>query len=274
MSELYNIKDYSSYSGERHKFKPDCTPEFCINFARKGYFTYDCFRRSFEEYSSRILVEKPGSEYVLTQQLPGEGGCTILSFSAIAYEEIKEKYKLKNSSFFSNENIFSVMLAATPELDYLHYSILKMVSMPLYSRLKLDILIMEIVDAVMKILTGNSLYAELSQSSKRHHLNTIERAKEYMLENFTTDISLNDLAKHCYISPFHFSRIFKQFCAFSPLNFIQHLRLKHAETMLRTTNLSITDICFESGFNRLDYFSTVFTKKYTLSPSKYKLGLS
>ncbi len=63
---------------------------------------------------------------------------------------------------------------------------------------------------------------------------------------------------------------FKQFNIFSPYKYLQDLRLKNAEMLLKSTTLSITDVCFMSGFNSLDYFSTAFSKKYKLSPSKYR----
>jgi len=273
-SGYYSISDFNCYSNERLKFKPGYTPEFCINFARKGYFTFDSFRRSYEEYNSRILVEKPGCEYILTQPYAGPGACTIFRFTENGYEEIKEKYKLRQSSFFADKNIYSLVLAATPESDYLHHAILKTLGQPGYCLLELDILVMEFIDVIMNALTGNSLHAELPQSSKRYHIATIERAKEYILENFTDNISLNELSQHCYVSPFYFSRLFKQLSTCSPFYYLQHIRLKHAETMIRTTDLPLTDICFRSGFNRLDYFSTAFTKKYAISPSRYKLGFS
>jgi AraC family transcriptional regulator len=46
--------------------------------------------------------------------------------------------------------------------------------------------------------------------------------------------------------------------------------LQHAERLIRTTDLPVTDVCFQSGFNRLDYFSTAFAKRYNVPPSKYK----
>ena len=271
-SDLYCINDFTCYSGGRRVFKPAFTPTFCINISRKGYFTFHSFRQVQEEFNSRILVEKPGCEFLLKQQQPGLGACTVIRFTHHAYEAIREKYKLRDISFFLNENIFSHILVATPETDYYHDAILKSLASNCAPALELDSLVLDLLDAVMQLLTGQSPPVTISESTKRNHLSTIERAKEFMLENFSTDISLQQLARHCFVSPFHFCRLFKLFCGYTPFQYLQHLRLKHAETLISTTDLPVTDVCFRSGFNRLDYFSAAFAKKYSLSPSKYKSG--
>lgn len=250
------------------------TARFCINFTRSGYFTFNSYRKSDQEYTSRVLIEKPGCEFTLTQEHAGAGSCTVIRFTEEAYEAIKERFKLKDVSFFANDNIFALMLAASPEADYLHHTILKSLASKNYLTLQIDSLVLELVEAVMKTLTGQHFEPILSDNNKRYHLHTIERAKEYLLENFSNDISLQELAQHCYVSPFHFTRLFKQVCSYSPFYFLQQIRLKHAETMIRTTELPIADICFRSGFNRLDYFSTTFAKKYAVPPSRYKSLIS
>ena len=269
-SDFYRIFDFHSHCAERVTWPASYTSQFCINFTRSGYYTFHSYRRSDEEYTSRVLIEKPGCEFTLTQEHPGTGSSTVIRFTEEAYEAIKERFKLKEVSFFSNVNMFALMLAASPESDYLHFSILKKIAGKDYCTLEIDSMVLELVEAVMKTLTGTHFESIYSESNKRHHLGTIERAKEYMLENFSSDISLHDLARHCFVSPFHFTRLFKQICTYSPFHFLQQIRLKHAETMIRTTELPIVDICFRSGFNRLDYFSTTFSKKYTVPPSRYK----
>jgi AraC family transcriptional regulator len=270
-SELYTIVDFTCYTSAKHVFQSAYTPVFCINIPRKGYFTFHTFRQVQEEFTGRILIEKPGCEFKLKQQQPGAGGCTIIRFTDHAYEEIREKYKLKDVGFFSSNNLFSHILTSTAEADYYHKAILDNLSLPNPDKLQIDTLVVELADTVMQALTGKKTNLQITESNKRNHLRTIERAKEFMLENYSTDISLHQLAQHCYVSPFHFCRLFKQFSTYSPFRYLQELRLKHAETLLRTTGLPVTDICFRCGFSRLDYFSAVFTKRYGVAPSRYKL---
>jgi AraC-like DNA-binding protein len=104
----------------------------------------------------------------------------------------------------------------------------------------------------------------------QHHAQTIERAKEFMNNYFHDDISLNVVARHCHTSPFHFSRLFKKITSNTPHQYLLHLRLSHAELLLRNTSKPITDICFSSGFNSLEHFATMFRSRFKKNPSAYR----
>ena len=269
--DSFSIHDFNCYTPERHVFNPGYSADFCINFTRRGFFLFNAYRQTCEEYISRILIEKPGCEFSLVQEEPGFGACTIFRFTEEAFREINERFHLNESYFFNNPNIFSTILGASPEAEYLHYTILENLARKNSSRLMIDSLVTELVTEVMQNFTPYLIAPEWENRNKRHHIQTIERAKEYILDHFTKNISLNELATHCYVSPFHFSRVFKQYSNYSPYQYLQLIRLKHAETLIRTTDLPIADICFRSGFNRVDYFSTAFSKKFLAPPSKYKL---
>lgn len=270
-SDLYCINDLNCYYDSKHVFEPNYTGRFSMNFTRRGYFTFETYKRFDEEYASSIMLEKAGCEFEFIQQQPGYGGCTVFSFTDKGYNLLNELYPLKKYPFFSNANAFSTVFSANACADLLHYRILQRLLEGNAMHLEIDCLATELTETVMHLLAAQPPAKVLSAGMQRHHLRTIERAKEYLLDHFAEDITLHDLAAHCYTSHFHFTRIFKQWCGYSPFNYLQKIRLKHAEILIRTTELPITDICLRSGFNRLDYFSATFTKQYGFSPVKYRL---
>jgi AraC family transcriptional regulator len=265
-SDFYSINDFSYECGAHFRFEPGYTQEFCVSFTRKGFLTFNSFRQSHQECNTRVLIEKPGCEFTLQQHGGGSGCGTSFRFSYAAYAALKQKQE--RSLFFRNPDIFSILLSATPEAEYLYYSILQSLSRGNCCKLEIDGLVIDMLDTIMNQLSEGKEHKEMPE--KLIHLSTVERAKEYIMENFMTDMSLFELARNCFVSPFHFSRIFKQFSGYSPYQYLQLVRLKHAETLLKNTDLPITDVCFRSGFNRLDYFSAAFTKKYHIAPSRYK----
>jgi AraC family transcriptional regulator len=269
-SNLYRINDLNCYYDAAHVFKPNFTGNFSINFTRKGYFTFQTFRRLEEEYASRIMLEKPGCVFKFVQQEPGEGGCTVFSFSQEGYELIKERYPLKESSFFTNRNAFSTILSADATADFLHYEILYRLRFGAVDHLEIDCLVTELVEAVVRLLLGQKALSGLPLNTKHHHLRTLERAKDYLIHHFTQEVTLQELARHCYVSQFYFTRLFRQFCGYSPFHYLQQIRLKYAETLIRKSNLPVADVCFNSGFKRLDYFSSAFAKQFGSSPTKYR----
>ncbi len=272
-SDFIRIIDFQCDSNESFTSNLELSGYFSIGFTRTGNFHFHSYRHSADIYNSRILIEKPECEYRLTHNGEVSNATTFFIFAEEFYEALKEKYNLKRSVFFNNSNILSLLLLATPEMEYLHFSIWQKIKKKENSKLEIDSMAIELLHLVIETLTCETVCNEMPENIKKNHLTTIERAKEYILKNFTRNISLNELAKYCHVSPFHFSRIFKQFSSFSPYQYLQNFRLKNAEMLLKTTSLSITDVCYMSGFNSLDYFSSTFSKKYNLPPSKYRTSL-
>ncbi|MFL5740195.1 MAG: helix-turn-helix domain-containing protein [Flavisolibacter sp.] len=103
------------------------------------------------------------------------------------------------------------------------------------------------------------------------HRQSIQLAMLYLQQHFSKDLHIHEMAKQACMSAFHFCRIFKQFTGQAPHQYLLQIRLMHAEKLLRETDLPITDVCYRSGFSRLDYFSYVFSKTHMETPSRYRL---
>ncbi len=68
----------------------------------------------------------------------------------------------------------------------------------------------------------------------------------------------------------HATRTLAKHYSVSPSNYINELRLCYAANLLRSSNLSVTDICYESGFGNLSWFYSEFEKKFKISPKAYR----
>ena len=68
----------------------------------------------------------------------------------------------------------------------------------------------------------------------------------------------------------HLTRCLSQYYNTTPTRLITDLRLSHAANLLYISNLSVTNICYECGFENLSWFYTVFTKKFGVSPKQYR----
>ena len=273
-SDFVRIINYECGCTKSFTSKSELSGYFSIGFIRTGNFHFKSFRQSSDLYNSRILIEKPECEYRLTHSGDNYNATTFFIFSETFYKTLQEKYRFNQQGFLNNKNILSILLLATPELELIHFSIWQKIHQQKeVCTLEIDSMVIELAELILQILSSNTNSIKVNANTSKAHLITIERAKEYILRNFTKNISLNELAQYCYVSPFHFSRTFKQFSAFSPYHYLQNLRLKNAEMLIKTSLLSITDICYMSGFNSLAYFSAAFTKKFKLSPSKYRLAI-
>jgi len=103
-------------------------------------------------------------------------------------------------------------------------------------------------------------------STLRSHREAVERVILNMRARFGEPISLHDMADVACLSPFHFDRVFHETTGIAPSQFLAALRLEAAKRLLLTTSLSVTDVCFEVGYNSLGTFTRRFTQLVGLSP--------
>ena len=92
----------------------------------------------------------------------------------------------------------------------------------------------------------------------------------YINEHCTEDVTVDELADIAGFSKFHFARLFKQFTNVSYYDYLTRKRIEHAETLLITPDISITEVAMQSGFNSLSTFNRVFKNLKNCTPSEYK----
>lgn len=97
------------------------------------------------------------------------------------------------------------------------------------------------------------------------------RAKEYMRKNFQRDLSLESVATELNISPYYFSKLFKEGTGENFSDFLTDLRIGRAKTLLyENPERNIKEICIEAGYTNPNYFSRIF-KKYTgMTPTEMR----
>jgi|SRR5271166_4049852 len=95
-------------------------------------------------------------------------------------------------------------------------------------------------------------------------------ARDYLAANFNERISLADAAAFAGLSPFYFQRLFTNTFNETPHEFVTRLRIDHAKKLLLAGDHSVTDICFDAGYESLGSFSTRFRSLTGLSPAAFR----
>ena len=101
-------------------------------------------------------------------------------------------------------------------------------------------MVFELIDKIFRSINGIQGFPILDDKFKEHHLGTIEKAIEYLREHFEENISLKQLSEHCFVSPFHFSRLFKSVTGLPPHKYLLGIRLQHARFLLINSSKSVT----------------------------------
>ena len=110
----------------------------------------------------------------------------------------------------------------------------------------------------------------LSQKQASETEDPILYCIQYIHKNISSQISVKDLAEMAHLSPFYFSRLFRKRTGFSPVIYMQNLRLNQARNMLMATDLSVQEIGLALGYVSGSSFSNVFTEKTGCSPKQYR----
>uniref|UniRef100_A0A7C5V4R7 AraC family transcriptional regulator n=1 Tax=Caldicellulosiruptor owensensis TaxID=55205 RepID=A0A7C5V4R7_9FIRM len=104
-------------------------------------------------------------------------------------------------------------------------------------------------------------------------LEKIKSALDYINSNYSSELDIDLLAKLANLSKFYFCRLFKEITHLTPVDYINKFRVEKAIELIRNTNMSISEIAFEVGFNSVSYFIKVFKEYVGVTPFKYKKNI-
>jgi AraC-like DNA-binding protein len=98
----------------------------------------------------------------------------------------------------------------------------------------------------------------------------LRRAKDLVDRAYAQPLDVAALARQAHVSPAHFSRRFKEAFGESPHQYVLARRVERAQELLRNTDLSVSEICLEVGFQSLGSFSAAFHRVAGMSPTAYR----
>ena len=109
-----------------------------------------------------------------------------------------------------------------------------------------------------------------AEESTNFKKDSIQRVYDYLHTNMTQEITLEQVAQHANMSVSALCRIFKTRTSTTIFEFLTKIRLDNVCKLLICTNLPITEIAYQSGFNSIGYFNRLFKGNFDISPSQYR----
>ncbi|MFO7447560.1 MAG: AraC family transcriptional regulator [Ignavibacteriaceae bacterium] len=147
------------------------------------------------------------------------------------------------------------------------YSLLSYFPKPVSPPEKL--LYLKFEELIFNILS-NPVHNEIAEYFMQVHSNSKISIREIMEANFTFNMSLTEYARLCGRSLSSFKTEFCSIFKVPPGKWLIQKRLEYGRFLLETTNKSITEIAFESGFKNYSHFIRTFKEVYSITPLKFK----
>ena len=132
-----------------------------------------------------------------------------------------------------------------------------------------EIILKKLLECVMvHILRNNELSIKDSSIQVKH--NEIEIIQQYIRDNFSKKLTLDDLSELVNINKYYLVRLFKQQTGLSPIYYLIHVRLAEAAKLLAHSNVTISKISDMVGFHSPSHFSKTFKESNHCTPSTYR----
>lgn len=140
------------------------------------------------------------------------------------------------------------------------------------SRLRLDALGLDLAVQMIRKYSTGGISKKLPAGPIRGGLSPwqLRRCIDMLSDDLAQDHSLSTLAAGVGLSPFHFARSFKLSSGVPPHVFLTRLRMEKAKMLLTDTDMAVTDIAFEIGYESSQALSRVFKKMFNCSPTEFR----
>jgi len=163
----------------------------------------------------------------------------------------------------------SIILSSFADFDYAKKAISLGVSEYLLKPVENEEL-MRAIKKAQQQLSAREIEMKQEKSTGQLNSDTIERMKQYIEEHLSQEITRKELAEFAGFNQEYLSTLFKKETGDTLSEYIQKKRLSVAKKLLKQTNLPISLISQECGYETLSYFSNVFRQKVGMSPREYR----
>lgn len=222
----------------------------------------------FKLHEGDILFIPPNAEHKIAP--PEDGERFIMLFDTAFFDYFKLKSDILN--YFSTPRQ-STIGNGSHLYPIIYDSLRKIINLYFSGEEKNEI---EIYSEFLKITSLMYRNSETDSKNNVSHSDTYDkfvRVLSYIEANYSEDLNLETVADTAGFSKYHFARLFKQYTDTTFYDYLCTKRVLVAKKLL-ITNMPVTDVAFQTGFNNLTTFCRCFKKYAGCSPSQYKKRFS
>lgn len=207
--------------------------------------------------AKEIIESKPVDVLVTDIEMPGDSGIDLLKW-------INETHKDPVCIFLTSHADFSYAREAVKQKAFLY--LLKPAPME-----EMEEAITSAVEEAKKRRKNQMIVESIqAHSSEDDSVETLKKAKKYIADHISEEISRKEVADLVYLNPDYFSKLLKKETGLSFSEYVMDCRISLAKMLLQATTKSIQEIAGMTGFNSASYFSKIFKQEAGMSPAAFR----
>jgi len=125
--------------------------------------------------------------------------------------------------------------------------------------------LIELIVKIFRYIDARNEYVPASRN-----VELVNKAIQYLKNNYNSEIKLEDLAMKSFISKNYFSKLFKEITGINFSDYVQHIRIDEACNLLKNTDMKVIDVALQVGFKDIKFFYEVFKKITGKTPGDYR----
>lgn len=122
---------------------------------------------------------------------------------------------------------------------------------------------------LLAVLSEHQLFTPTEKNYDKR-VEDIKTTLTYIKDNYKEKIYISDLARQVNLNEQYFCRFFKKALGRTPMEYVNEYRIKQTRRLLEETDLPVTDVCLECGYNNLGNFLREFRKNTGTTPLQYR----
>ncbi|QES87161.1 AraC family transcriptional regulator [Rhizosphaericola mali] len=128
-------------------------------------------------------------------------------------------------------------------------------------------------ELIVRLMQTQARIGLVAHSAKDATINRFAHVMHYIKDHLDENLTIDKLSQIACMSKPNFFKAFKKEFGISPIELILKERVTYAKNLLKNPDHSISEVCFNSGFNNMSHFFRVFKKQEGLTPKSYQLQL-
>ena len=243
--------------------------EFEIIYVKSGFLTVSISGENYIGKTGDAFVVSPGNLHFMGSQTGNVDYFTFLfplkyiSFRTDDILDDKLLEPLNSGHLIINPEIEDTVKEQCEQLVEIYGAKKEESQSKITAQIKTKIILLQFILELWK----RGFIVENDTSGK----NTVEKEMvSYIQQNFTGKILLKEFGEQFHLSEKYISRYFKEHFHITISQYVTYLRLEHAKHLLQDTNIPVTEVAMQSGYQNVSYFIRSFKKTYGMSPLKYR----